>query len=153
MAGEKLALVADVTVPVAAPVDVVHAYLADPANRPGWQSSLRRVERVEARGDHPGAEGTTWRDVTAVPGVAPLMRVEASEPPYRWVESGTWRFVRATLAMTYVERPDGGTDARAVAHVEVPGALKPVALALRLVAPAALRSDLRRAAKVLARTR
>ncbi|MDF9717715.1 SRPBCC family protein [Nocardioides sp. ChNu-153] len=150
MAG-RLALIADVTVPVAAPVDAVHAYLADPANRPAWQSSLRRVEDVEALGDHPGAAGSSWRDVTAVPGIAPRMRVEASEPPYRWVESGTWRSVRATLAMTYVERTDGGTDARAVAHVEVPGPFKPVALALRLVAPAALRSDLRRAAKVLAR--
>ncbi|MDQ1105807.1 SRPBCC family protein [Nocardioides zeae] len=144
-------LIADLTVPFAASPDVVHAYLADPANRPEWQSSLRRVAAVAAVGDHPGDTGTSWEDVTLVPGVRPRMTVEASEPPHRWVEAGTWRFVRATLAMTYTPRADGGTDARAVAHLEVPGPLTPLALALRVAAPPALRADLRSAARLLAR--
>ena len=36
-----------VSVEFPAPVDVVFAYLADPANRPAWQGSLRRT--VELR--------------------------------------------------------------------------------------------------------
>ncbi|HEY1133382.1 MAG TPA: SRPBCC family protein [Nocardioides sp.] len=139
------------TVPFAAPPARVHAYLADPANRPAWQSSLRRVTDVVAAGDHPGDTGTSWTDVTLVPGVRPLMAVEASEPPHHWVESGTWRFVRATLTMSYVERADGGTDARAVAHLALPLPLAPLGLVLRVLAPPALRADLRAAAHVLGR--
>ena len=64
-----------VAVDFAAPVDVVFGYLSDPARRPEWQGSLRRVEAL--RGD--GAVGTTWRDVTAV-GARPRMEVTEVDP-------------------------------------------------------------------------
>jgi len=141
--------VADVTVPVDAPAAAVHAYLADPDNRPAWQSSLRRVDAVVEAGGAPGDVGTTWTDVTLVPGVRPRMRVVESEPPHRWVEVGEWWWVRATLTMTYAPRPDGGTDARAVAELVVPLPAAPLAHALRLPTPLALAADLRAAARVL----
>ena len=45
------------------PVPVAFAYLADPRNRPEWQSSLRRVELLD---EGEPRVGMRWRDHTAV---------------------------------------------------------------------------------------
>ncbi len=74
-AADGPALVRPVAVDFAASVDVVFGYLSDPARRPEWQGSLRRIEALQ--GD--GAVGTTWRDVTAV-GARPRMEVTEVEP-------------------------------------------------------------------------
>ena len=49
------------------PCEVAFDYLADPARRPEWQSSLARVEDVDGE----PRVGQTWVDVTR-PGLRPL---------------------------------------------------------------------------------
>ena len=44
------------------PVEVAFAYLADPRNRPEWQSSLKSVEMLD---DGEPRVGMRWRDVTS----------------------------------------------------------------------------------------
>lgn len=136
-----------VQVEFAAPPSVVHRYLADPANRASWQSSLRRVDDVVERGGRPGGLGSTWIDVTK-PGVRPRMEVTLDEPPTRWTERGTWRAISATLRLD-LEHHGAGTLVRATIDIDVPVWLLPVRLALPRLAPYAVRADLRHAAKVL----
>ena len=133
-----------VEVDVAAPADVVHAYLSDPRRRPEWQSSLRRVD--ELTGD--GRLGTTWTDVTVL-GARPRLRVTAEDPGRLWAEEGEWRGVVAELRLD-LRRVSGGTRVVATVDVRTPRVLAPLGVLLRLLAPYAVRSDLRRAARLLA---
>ena len=89
-----------VSVDFDAPVDVVFAYLVDPANRPAWQGSLRRT--VDLVGD--GSVGTTWTDVTAV-GARPRMRVTELTPGRAWAETGSWHGVDADLRLDFEPIP------------------------------------------------
>jgi uncharacterized protein YndB with AHSA1/START domain len=125
---------AALTVAFPVPPEVAFDYLADPRNRPEWQSSLKRVEHVD--GDP--RVGQTWVDVTK-PGVRPAMETTELDRPHRWTETGTWRGVAATLTLTFTETADG---CEVVATVVA-------ALPLRLLAPYAVRRDLRHAASRL----
>ncbi|WP_205472010.1 SRPBCC family protein [Nocardioides sp. SYSU D00038] len=128
-----------------APPEVVFDYLVDPANRPQWQSSLRRVTDVD--GDV--RVGQTWVDVTTV-GVRPRMETTALERPGLWREVGTWGLFSAEVTLTI--RPDGAGSVVDVAHrVAARGPLAPVGWLLDRVAPLAVRADLRRAAAALSR--
>ena len=90
-----------VSVDFDAPVDVVFAYLVDPANRPEWQGSLRRT--VDVVGD--GSVGTTWTDVTAV-GARPRMRVtEADARPQLGRDAASWHGIDADLRLTFEPIP------------------------------------------------
>ncbi len=122
-----------------APVEASYAYLSAPASRPAWQSSLRRVEDVH--GD--GSLGSSWTDVTTA-GVRPRMEVVEAEPPRVWTEVGTWRRVRARLRMTF-QPHGGGTRAHCEVEIVLPRWAAPAAWGLRLVAPPAVRADLRKA--------
>jgi uncharacterized protein YndB with AHSA1/START domain len=143
-----------VSVDLPAPVDAVYAYLADPARRPEWQGSLRRVEDLV--GD--GSPGTTWTDVTAV-GARPRMRITEVVPGRVWVEVGRWRGLGAELRLTFapvrLDPPaaDGGstrgTRVTATVDVTARGVLRPVAAVLRALAPGAVRGDLRRAGRAV----
>jgi len=145
-----------VSVDFAAPVDVVFGYLADPANRPEWQGSLRRT--VDLRGD--GSVGTTWTDVTAV-GARPRMRVTESTPGRSWAETGSWRGIDADLRLTFEPIPadpslirDGsasGTRVTAVVELRTAPVLAPLGVVLRRLTPYAVRGDLQRAARAVAR--
>ena len=64
------------TLRYAVPVHVAFAYLADPRNRPEWQSSLRRVELLD---EGEPRVGMRWRDHTAVR-MAPEMVITELEP-------------------------------------------------------------------------
>lgn len=128
------------TVDFPAPPHVVHAYLADPGNRPQWQSSLRRVEDVV--GD--GGAGSSWTDVTAA-GVRPRMRVTQDDPPRSWTEEGRWRGITAWLRLDYEPVPTG-TRVVATFDLRTPAALAPLGVVLRGLAPVGIRGDLRRAA-------
>jgi len=124
--------------------EVAFDYLVDPANRPRWQSSLARVEDVDGE----PRVGQTWVDVTA-PGARPRMETTELDRPHRWSERGTWRGLSATLTLTFRDAPDG-CEVEPTMRLAGRGAARPVARLLGLVAPGAVRADLRRAARVLA---
>lgn len=128
---------------VAAPVEVVFDYLVEPRNRPAWQSSLARVDDVA-----PGpAVGQTWVDVT-VPGLRPRMETTELERPHRWTERGTWRGFAAELTLDFAPAP-GGCVVEPTTILRASGAARPLSLLLSVLAPYAVRADLRRAARLL----
>ena len=119
-------------------------YLADPANRAEWQSSLSGV--ADVRGEV--AVGQSWVDVTRA-GVRPRMETTELDRPHRWSERGTWRGFRASLTLTFA--PVGeGCDVTPSMVVSGRGVARVAAAVLDRLAPVAVRSDLRRAAAVLA---
>lgn len=132
-----------VTVDFAAPPADVYACFVDPALRPTWQSSLRRVEDV--RGD--GGVGTTWVDVTSF-GVRPRMTTTVAEPGVAWAETGTWRGLDADLRLDFHPLA-AGTRVVATFGLRVPRVLAPVGFVLRRLAPLGVRSDLERAARIV----
>ncbi|MGB0102032.1 MAG: SRPBCC family protein [Nocardioides sp.] len=131
---------------VAFPVscEVAFDYLADPHHRADWQSSLARVEDVDGE----VRVGQTWVDVTK-PGLRPLMETTELVRPHRWTERGTWRGISATLTLTFTATADG-CDVASAMSLRGRGLRAPLARGLSLLAPAAVRSDLRHAARRLA---
>ncbi|CAI9412452.1 SRPBCC family protein [Nocardioides sp. T2.26MG-1] len=125
--------------------EVAFDYLADPRNRPEWQSSLARVEDVDGE----VRVGQTWVDVTR-PGPRPLMETTELDRPRRWSERGTWRGFAAVLTLDFTEVA-GGCDVVATMRVTGRGLAAVPARALGVLAPRAVRSDLRRAARALRR--
>ena len=123
-----------------------YRYLSEPRNRPAWQASLWGVREVRGSGE----PGTTWVDVTAA-GVRPHLEVTAATPYRMWQERGTWRGVSATLTLRFAQTGPTHTRVVATVDVETPTLLRPVGLALGLVGPPALRSDLARAARLAAK--
>lgn len=121
-------------------------YLADPRNRPQWQSSLRSIELLGPESSP--AVGTRWRDVTTV-GIRPHMEITRMEPLRLWQERGTWGGFEAWLTLTFAAVP-GGTRIDAEATVTGRGPARLAAPVVRRLAPAAITSDLRRAARILA---
>ena len=132
-----------VAVEFAAPIDVVFGYLADPARRPEWQGSLRRIEALRGGGE----VGTTWRDVTAV-GARPRMEVTEVDPDRSWAEVGHWHGIEARLRLGFAEVATG-TVVTATVDVTTSVPQRPVGWLLRRLAPYAVRGDLRRAARAL----
>jgi hypothetical protein len=137
---------------VAAPVrfevscEDAYDYLVAPAHRPEWQSSLTAVHDVVGED---GVVGQSWDDVTAA-GIRPRMELTDADRPHRWSERGTWRGFRATLTLTFT--PVGsGCDVGVSMHVAASGLARPLGFAANRVAPLTVRSDLRRAARILAR--
>ncbi|MEP6814460.1 MAG: SRPBCC family protein [Marmoricola sp.] len=123
---------------------VVFTFLADPRNRPEWQSSLRSV-RMYDEGEP--RVGMRWCDVTSL-GFRPDLSITALTPYRVWSETGTWRGVTAHLTLRFTA-VTGGT--RVVAEVEVngEGAWGVVSNVVRRLAPAALGHDLERASQLL----
>jgi hypothetical protein len=134
------------SVAFAVPVEIAFDYLVDPANRPEWQSSLRRVEVLD---EGPPHLGQRWRDVTSVTGVVPEMRTSALERPTLWVEEGRWRGVTATGALRFEPTPTGCV-VRVAARLRGAGLLAPLGPVLTVAAGIAVLPDLRRAARILA---
>jgi len=126
------------------PAGVAFDFLVDPANRPQWQSSLRRVEAVT-----PAAPtvGQTWIDVTS-PGMRPAMVTTVLERPTRWTEQGTWRGITAELTLRFAPRASGCTVTTEVS-VRGSGLLRPLGPVVTAAAGLAVPGDLARAAKIL----
>ncbi len=120
-------------------------YLADPANRAAWQSSLLRVEDVSG----PVAVGQSWVDVTAAR-VRPRMETTELDRPHRWSERGTWRAFSAVLTLTFTPVGPDACDVGVDMRLQGRGLARPLAALLGLVSPRAVRGDLRRAAALLA---
>ena len=131
-------------------VDLPHApadlfrFLADPHNRPLWQTSLRAVTDVVGGDPHPGMQ---WRDVTKV-GIKPWMEL-TEVVPYRVIsESGTWHGVDGLLTLRFLKTSSGTrvtAEGRLIGH-------GPFALAASVSgrwAPETIRKDLLRASDVL----
>ncbi|GAB7003365.1 hypothetical protein JCM18899A_08360 [Nocardioides sp. AN3] len=146
---------------VEAPPRAVFDYLSDPRRRPEWQSSLRSVDMLD---DGPLGIGTRWVDRTAV-GASPRMEITAMrlspDGTGVWAEVGAWRGVRAVLSLRFApepaehqsppEAPQPPTRTRLTGSVEVSSTpvWLPVGLTLRALAPVAIASDLRRAARLI----
>ncbi len=133
------------TVDYDVPVDVVFDYLADPRNRPEWQSSLRGVELLDEGAPHIGMR---WRDLTAAR-IAPEMVITELEPSLRWAETGRWRAISAELGLDFASRP-GGCQVVVTFGVHGRGILRPVGWAATGAGLFAVRSDMRKSALILA---
>ena len=83
--------------------EVLFRYLAEPRNRPQWQSGLKAVTDVDPGEPH---EGMRWRDVTKV-GIRPEMRLTEIVPFRTLAEVGTWHGVEALLKLRFVRTGDG----------------------------------------------
>jgi Polyketide cyclase / dehydrase and lipid transport len=126
------------------PVHEAFTYLADPRHRPEWQSSLRSVELIDEGEPRPGFR---WRDHTAV-GMAPEMVITELETDVLWAETGRWRALEADLSLRFAPHRDGcSIDV----ELEVRGRsyLRPVGWAVSGAGLFAVRSDLRRAGRIL----
>lgn len=123
--------------------EVAFDYLSDPRRRPEWQSSLARVEQVDGE----VRAGQTWVDVTR-PGPRPRMETTELDRPRRWSERGTWRGFVAVLTLDFAEAR-AGCEVTATMRVSGRGAAALPARVLGLLAPRAVRADLRRAARLL----
>ena len=119
-------------------------YLVAPANRPEWQSSLKAVADVVGPD---GVVGQSWDDVTTV-GIRPRMELTDADRPHRWSEKGTWRGFSAILTLCFTPAGDG-CDVASTLQVRGSGLARPLGAVLDRAAPYAVRSDLRRAAKLL----
>lgn len=116
--------------------------LRDPARRPEWQSTLRRVDDVRGSGE----VGSTWTDVTW-PGLRPRMRTTrdaASGSGARWAEHGRWRGWRAELSLDLRAGGDG-TLLEVVVDIEPPGPLARLRPLVETAAERGIVADLRRA--------
>lgn len=137
---------ATVEMPVAP--EIAFDYLADPRNRPQWQSSLRSVGPIDAGEPRVGMR---WRETTVV-GVRPRLEITEHSPYAVWSERGTWRGVSATLRLRFDPVETGGVGCVVQGRGEVRGSgpwAVPATLA-GLLAGAAVAADLRRAAGLLA---
>jgi hypothetical protein len=132
------------TVRYAVPVHEAFGYLADPRNRPEWQSSLRGVELLD---EGEPRVGFRWRDHTAVR-MAPEMVITELEPDVLWAESGRWRGVEADLALRFAPH-GGGCSVDVELGVRGNGYLRPVGWLASGAGLLAVRSDLRRAGRIL----
>lgn len=128
------------------PAEVAFDYLAEPRNRPRWQSSLRAVAEVDPGPPH---EGQRWTDVTW-PGLRPRMRLTVVDRPHAWTEVGSWRkLAHAELTLRFTPA-GGGCVVTADFTLTLRGAARPLGRLLRPLATRAVAADLRRAARLLA---
>lgn len=129
---------------VDAPVERVFAFLADPSNRPRWQASLRRVERLTS-----GAPrlGTRWREQPIGLGWVEL-EIVRFERDRAWSERAELPFGTFTLTLRFT--PEGAaTRVHVEAELALRGAARLLGPGAKLVLPRAFASDLRRAARIL----
>ena len=133
-----------VTVDLPHPPADLFRFLAEPRNRPLWQSSLRTVTDIDQGDPHPGMQ---WRDVTKV-GIKPQMQL-TELVPYRVIaETGTWRGVDGLLTLRFVKTALG-TRVSAEGRVIGRGPFALAALISGRFAPETIRKDLLRASEVL----
>ena len=127
------------------PVGVAFAYLADPRNRPQWQSSLRSVELLD---EGEPRVGMRWRDHTAAR-IVPDMEITELVPDVVWAETGRWHAVEADLTLGFSPSEQGCSVAVSFG-VRGRGLLRPVGWAATRAGLFAVRGDLRKAGRILA---
>ena len=134
-----------VTLDLPHPPPVLFRYLADPFNRPEWQSSLRAVTDVDPGEPHAGMH---WRDVTKL-GVKPHLQWTELVPFRTLSELGTWHGVDGMLTLRFVKVGDG-TRLTAEGRVIGRGPLAVAAAIAGRWAPSTITADLSRASDALA---
>ena len=132
------------TVAYDVPAGVAFAYLADPRNRPEWQSSLRAVELLD---EGEPRVGMRWRDLTSAR-IEPEMVITELEPDVRWAETGRWWGIQADLTLGF-SPSESGCEVVAALRVQGRGPLRPVGWVATRAGVLAVRNDLRTAARVL----
>ena len=129
----------------AVPLQVAYDYLADPRNRPEWQSSLKSVEMLD---EGEPRVGMSWLDQTSA-GIVPRMEITVMEPGKVWAEVGVWRAFSALLVLGF-EPSAAGCVVDVRFRVSARGLLAPVGwLATGAAVPAVL-IDVKKAARILA---
>jgi len=123
---------------------VLFRYLAEPRNRPEWQSSLRSIVDVDPGEPHAGMR---WRDVTKV-GIRPQMQLTDVTPFRTLAELGTWRGVDGLLTLHFLRVADG-TRVTAEGRVTGHGPFAVAAAIAGRFASGSIRADLARASRVL----
>jgi uncharacterized protein YndB with AHSA1/START domain len=137
-----------VTLDLPHPPATLFRFLADPSNRPLWQTSLRTVTDLD---DGEPRRGMQWRDVTKV-GIKPWMEITELTPYRVLAETGTWRGVDGLLTLRFLKTQVGTrltAEGRLIGH-------GPFALAAAVSgrwAPETIRRDLLRASEVIAERR
>ena len=133
-----------VTIDLPHPPADLFRFLAEPRNRPLWQSSLRTVTDVDEGEPHAGQHR---RDVTKA-GIKPQMQL-TELVPYRVIaETGTWRGVDGLLTLRFLKTAQGTritAEGRLIGH----GAFALAAAVSGRWAPETIRKDLLRASAVL----
>ena len=131
-------------VPFPVPAAVAFDYLADPRNRPQWQSTLARVEDVA--GDP--RVGQRWTDVIILGLRAGMETIELVRPR-RWTERGTMLGFHGRLTLVF--EPDGEAGCRVCFEAAVAGdrLRAPLAALATYAAQPLVPADLRRAARLL----
>ena len=119
-------------------------FLAEPRNRPLWQSTLRTVTDIDAGEPHPGQQ---WRDVTKF-GIRPWMELTDLVPFRLLAEAGTWHGVDGLLSMRFV-KVSGGVRVNVDGRLIGRGPFAVAAAASGRWAPLTIQKDLRRASKVI----
>jgi uncharacterized protein YndB with AHSA1/START domain len=137
-----------VTVELPHPPASVFAFLADPRNRPLWQTSLRGVTDID---EGTPQTGMHWRDVTKV-GIKPSMEITELTPYRVLTETGRWRGIAGLLRLRFVRTPQG-TRLTAEGHLSGRGPFTVIAALSGRWAPQTIRKDLLRASEVLAERR
>ena len=127
------------------PVDVAFAYLADPRNRPEWQSSLKAVDLLD---EGEPRVGMRWLDLTSAR-IAPEMVITEMEHDVLWAETGRWKAIEADLTLGFSPRA-GGCSVAVAFGVRGRGLLRPVGWVATGAGLFAVRSDLRKAGRILA---
>ena len=119
-------------------------FLAEPRNRPAWQSSLKAVADVDPGEPHAGMH---WLDVTKV-GFKPQMQLTEVTPFRTLSEVGTWRGVDGLLTLRFL-KVGSGTRVTAEGRVIGRGPFAVAAAAAGRWAPGTIRADLERAGQLL----
>jgi uncharacterized protein YndB with AHSA1/START domain len=122
-----------------APREAVFAFLADPRNRPRWQSSLVAFEPVD---DGPPRAGMRWRETARGAGRFE-MAISAYEPPDRWAERLASPRAEGEVDVRFAEE-DGGTRLAVTVDVRIRGVARLAAPLVRLLLRREMRRDLAR---------
>lgn len=122
------------------PREETFAYLADPRNRPEWQSSLDAIEMLD---EGEPRVGMRWREAPA-PHAEFEMEITELVPNERWSERGTARFGVVDVVVGFESLSSQRTRLSIAIDLRLHGPFRPFALGARLLLPPAMRADLRR---------
>ncbi len=120
-------------------------YLADPRNRPEWQSTLMSVRLEDA--DAEPRVGLAWSETTVV-GMRARLEITELVPFRVLAETARMGGIVGTLVLHFTAR-SGGCRVEAEGRMSASGPLRYVAAAAARIAGRVAAADLRRAGRVL----